>query len=206
MSEKKEKKLNLMQKLFKIQAELKAPKGQFNKFGGFKFRNCEDILEAVKPLLSKYELYLNISDSISMVGERYYVKATASVMDEEGQKIEAIAYAREQDFKKGMDEAQLTGACSSYARKYSLNGLFAIDDTKDQDSMDNKSTEKSKSKALTVAEMQKKILDEIMAACANGQDADTLADILSTLGVRGSEEIRNEKNLKTLSGWLEHLK
>lgn len=120
-----------MEKLAKIQAELKAPKNQFNKFGGYKYRNCEDILEAVKPLLNG--AILTISDEIVMIGERYYVRATATYKD--GDYVQtASAYAREDDTKKGMDASQLTGSTSSYARKYALNGLFCIDDTKDADS------------------------------------------------------------------------
>jgi len=120
-----------MEKLAQIQAELKAPKNQFNKFGGYKYRNCEDILEAVKPLLNG--AILTISDEIIMIGERYYVRATATYQDGDYTQS-ATAYAREEETKKGMDGSQLTGSTSSYARKYALNGLFCIDDTKDADS------------------------------------------------------------------------
>ena len=122
--------------LFKIQNELKAPKGQTNNFGKYKYRSCEDIVEAVKPILHKYETSLVISDSIELIGDRYYIKATAKLTGETIN-AESIAYAREPLTKKGMDEAQITGATSSYARKYALNGLLAIDDTKDADTMDN---------------------------------------------------------------------
>jgi hypothetical protein len=115
-----------------IQSQLKAPKGQFNKFGGYNYRSCEDILEAVKPLLLKYNVTLNLTDEIVMIGNRYYVKAVAILSDALAQ-ISAIAYAREAENKKGMDESQITGAASSYARKYALNGMFLIDDTKDAD-------------------------------------------------------------------------
>jgi len=122
----------------KIQSRLKAPKGQENKFGKYKYRSCEDIVEAVKPLLDEYDYHLNISDEMIMLGDRFYVKATASVMTDKRDIIEAATgYAREPLDRKGMDESQITGAASSYARKYALNGLFAIDDTKDADSMDN---------------------------------------------------------------------
>jgi len=120
----------ISKKLAEIQAKLKAPKGQMNKFGGYKYRSCEDILEAVKPLLG--DLVLTISDDITLVGDRVYVKATATVSDGE-QSISTTAFAREAEVKKGMDEAQITGSASSYARKYALNGLFCIDDTKDAD-------------------------------------------------------------------------
>lgn len=123
-----------MKTLNKIQKELKAPKNQFNKFGNFSYRSAEDILESVKPLLG--EATLNISDEIVLVGDRYYIKATASIR--EGEEIAvATAFAREPLERKGMDEAQVTGATSSYARKYALNGLFAIDDERDADTRDN---------------------------------------------------------------------
>lgn len=121
-----------MEKLIKIQSELKAPKGQLNKFGGYKYRSCEDILEAVKPLCARENVQLTISDEIVQIGERYYVKATASVTDG-NETVSVHALAREEESKKGMDSSQLTGATSSYARKYALNGLFCIDDTKDAD-------------------------------------------------------------------------
>jgi hypothetical protein len=121
-------------KLQKIQSELKAPKNQKNTFGGYKYRNLEDICEAVKPLLNKYSCSLVLSDDVVMVGERTYLKATATLIDSEtGEKTSNNGFAREDVAKKGMDLSQLTGACSSYARKYALNGLFCIDDTKDAD-------------------------------------------------------------------------
>lgn len=126
----------LQQKLIEIQAELKAPKSQYNKFGGYNYRNCEDILEAVKPLCAKHEIVPLLSDEIVMIGDRFYIKATAKVMDGKDE-IATTAFARESKDKKGMDESQITGSASSYARKYALNGLFCIDDTKDADFMDN---------------------------------------------------------------------
>lgn len=122
----------MISKLISIQKELKVPKSQRNTFGNYNYRNCEDILEAVKPLLAKQECVLTISDSIENIGSRYYVKATARVTDGKDS-IEVTAYAREAETKKGMDDSQITGSTSSYARKYALNGLFAIDDTKDAD-------------------------------------------------------------------------
>ena len=116
-----------------VQSELKAPKGQFNKFGGYNYRSCEDILEAVKPILKAHSLALHLADEPAMVGERYYIKATATLTDFTGQQISSTAYAREPLDKKGMDDSQITGTASSYARKYALNGLFCIDDTKDAD-------------------------------------------------------------------------
>ncbi len=121
-----------MKELIAIQSELKAPKNQYNTFGKYKYRSAEDILEAVKPLLKKYECHLTISDEMVVLGDRYYVKATATLA-KEGESISTTAYAREEENKKGMDSSQLTGSTSSYARKYALNGLFCIDDTKDAD-------------------------------------------------------------------------
>ena len=125
---------NVYMKLVEVQSELKAPKSQFNKFGNYAYRNCEDILEALKPILNKVKAIVNISDEVVLVGERYYIKATVKFIDAEtGEIVEASAMAREEENKKGMDASQLTGSTSSYARKYALNGLFAIDDTKDSD-------------------------------------------------------------------------
>ena len=131
----------LQQKLIEIQAELKAPKSQFNKFGGYNYRNCEDILEAVKPLCAKHEIVPLLSDEVVMIGDRFYIKATAKVTDGK-EEIATTAFARESKDKKGMDESQITGSASSYARKYALNGLFCIDDTKDADFMDNSQNSK----------------------------------------------------------------
>lgn len=126
----------LTQRVGDIQHKLKAPKGQYNSFGKYNYRSCEDILEGVKPLLKEHNLALLIDDEIVQIGERYYVKATAKITD--GREfVSATAYAREPDIRKGMDESQITGATSSYARKYALNALLCIDDTKDADTMDN---------------------------------------------------------------------
>lgn len=127
-------KKNLNDKLLYIQANLKAPKGQYNSFGKYNYRACEDILEAVKPLLVEVKATLIIGDEIVVIGDRYYIKATAELIDTESQEIiKNTGYAREEESKKGMDASQVTGSASSYARKYALNGLFAIDDTKDSD-------------------------------------------------------------------------
>lgn len=124
----------IIKKLAEIQQKLKAPKGQVNNFGGYKYRSCEDILEAVKPHLG--ELVLTISDDIVEVGGRVYVKATVSLSSGSGN-VSTTAFARESETKKGMDDSQITGSASSYARKYALNGLFCIDDTKDADATNN---------------------------------------------------------------------
>lgn len=128
--------MEFIEKIVAIQSELKAPKGQYNSFGKYNYRSCEDILEGVKPLLTKHGLILTIQDSIDLIGDRFYVKATATITDGKEQ-LSTSAYARESLDKKGMDTSQVTGATSSYARKYALNGLLAIDDTKDVDTMDN---------------------------------------------------------------------
>jgi hypothetical protein len=148
-----------MLNLIKIQQELKVPKNQRNSFGNYNYRSCEDILEAVKPLLASYELLLTITDEIVHLpgqtiqvvdvinakgdrvtevvgGDRYYVKATVTITNGT-ESVSVSAYARESQDKKGMDDSQITGGASSYARKYALNGLFLIDDTKDADTMDN---------------------------------------------------------------------
>lgn len=128
--------MNIYEKLLNVQTELKAPKGQFNAFGKYKYRSCEDILEALKPVLNKYKLTFFINDEIVEVNNRNYVKATITIINIEkpDEQIQTSALAREEEIKKGMDGSQITGASSSYARKYALNGLFAIDDTKDSDS------------------------------------------------------------------------
>ena len=125
---------NIHEKLQYIQTNLKAPKGQFNAFGKYKYRSCEDIVEGVKPLLSECKCYLTMNDDIVLIGDRYYIKATVTIADGKD-KIEVSAMAREEESKKGMDGAQITGTSSSYARKYALNGMFAIDDTKDADTV-----------------------------------------------------------------------
>lgn len=132
--------MSVYDKLMKVQQELKAPKSNFNSFGKYKYRSAEDILEAVKPLLAKYKATMFIIDDIRAIEGRFYLEATITFVDAEtGEKVVVKALAREQEDKKGMDPAQLTGAVSSYARKYALSGMFAIDDTKDMDTMNNSS-------------------------------------------------------------------
>lgn len=132
-----------MKELITIQSRLKAPKGQINQHMHFNYRSCEDILTAVKPLLMETGCTLTISDDVVMVGNRIYVKATATLTSEKGETVQVTAYARETEAKNGMDSAQITGAASSYARKYALNGLFAIDDTKDPDTYEDKPKRKN---------------------------------------------------------------
>ena len=131
----------VLKKLLEIQVELKAPKNQYNSFGNYSYRSCEDILEAVKPLCKKYGCVLTLTDTVKQVGDRYYIEATAILFDvETAEMISSTASAREPQTKKGSDESQITGAASSYARKYALNGLFDIDDTKDADAEDKTTT------------------------------------------------------------------
>ena len=128
--------MNIYEKLTMVQSQLRAPKGQFNKFGNFHYRSLEDIVECLKPLLLNNKLTLIMSDSVKMIGDRFYIETTATLINNEQpeEKIITTALARETNEKKGMDSAQVTGATSSYARKYALNGLFNIDDNKDEDS------------------------------------------------------------------------
>ena len=138
-----------MKELIAIQSELKAPKSQFNKFGGYKYRKAEDILEAVKPLLNKQKCTLTITDDVVLIGNRIYVKATATIKNEKGECETTTGWAREEETKKGMDGSQITGASSSYARKYALNGLFAIDDNADSDTTNDGQHQAAQQQAQT---------------------------------------------------------
>jgi len=134
----------IYKKLLTVQEKLKAPKSQYNDFGKYNYRNCEDILEAVKPILTKINAALVITDTIINIQQRFYVEATAKFIDADtGESTEVKAYAREDEMKKGMDGSQITGSSSSYARKYALNGLFLIDDTKDADTINKGDTSKT---------------------------------------------------------------
>jgi hypothetical protein len=151
-------KLNIYEKLMNVQQELKAPKGQYNSFGKYKYRSCEDILEAVKPILKENKLVLQLTDLVIPASEtRFYIKATARLIDIEATEnnvIENTAFAREEEEKKGMDGSQITGTASSYARKYALNGLFLIDDTKDADT-DEYHNQNEQKKLITKAQIKK---------------------------------------------------
>lgn len=150
--------MSIYKKLFAIQQELKAPKGQRNSFGNYNYRSCEDILEGLKPLLAKNECIIRLEDKMEQIGERYYVRARAILIDvETGENVQSEAYAREEETKKGMDGSQITGASSSYARKYALNGLLAIDDTKDSDST-NKHDKSDKSENEYHSKLKKMLL------------------------------------------------
>ena len=148
--------MNLLEKLMNIQNELQAPKGQFNSFGKYNYRNCEDILEAVKPLLLKYKCTLNLTDEIVVKEGRFYVESIVTIKDVESTEVESSkGLAREEESKKGMDGSQVTGASSSYARKYALGGLFAIDDNKDSDTTNTHGKESKVDKKLTEAQIKR---------------------------------------------------
>ena len=172
----------MVDKLMRIQAKLKAPKGQRNTFGNYNYRSCEDILEAVKPLLAEEGCTLTLSDEIELIGDRYYIKATATLKSDK-EEIQVSAYAREEQAKKGMDSAQVTGATSSYARKYALNGLFCIDDNKDPDTdgytkQKKKAQESAKAEEKITAEMEKNAIE-----LASDREVKTFMDMCEKLGV-----------------------
>lgn len=192
MAEKKSKTIN--ERLRDVQCELKAPKGQYNKFGGYKYRSCEDILEATKPLLKKHGLMLTLNDAIVEVGGRIYVKARATVTDGMTS-ISTDAYAREPESKKGMDSSQITGTASSYARKYALNGLFLIDDTKDADSNEQHRQAQNAPKQAAPRKQAPDALQPIRDlfptfrdAC-NYSDADAMSSICAIVGASNMGEI-----------------
>lgn len=148
--------MNVYEKLATVQQELIAPKNQYNKFGNYNYRSCEDILEGLKPLLQKVKAVVKITDEVVLIGDRYYIKATATFIDiENGESVSNIAYAREEENVKGMSCSQVTGSASSYARKYALNGLFCIDDVKDADSRDNRQSEATEPKKAEEQQQKK---------------------------------------------------
>lgn len=153
-----------MEELVKIQSELNAPKNLVNKFGNYKYRSCESIVEALKPLMAKYKCHLILNDELVLVGDRYYIKATATLYNSTGGQATAVAFAREEESKKGMDASQLTGATSSYARKYSLNGLFAIDDSADSDATNTHGKEEGPKLSKEDFEMWVETLGQIKSA------------------------------------------
>lgn len=169
----------MLEILNKIQCELKAPKTQMNKFGGYAYRSCEDILEAVKPLLQKYEAVLTIGDEIIAVADRIYVKATATLKGKDGE-VSVSAYAREPASKKGSDESQITGAASSYARKYALNGLFAIDDAKDADATNTHEDARDKKGEYPAPMSAEQVADLLQLCEASGTDPQRVAEAYNT--------------------------
>lgn len=197
--------MELKQKLLSIQTELKAPKNQFNSFGNYNYRSCEDILEAVKPLCKKGNVLLTLSDTIKHVGERYYVEATATLYDVETDDcISVSAYAREEETKKGMDSSQITGAASSYARKYALNGLFNIDDTKDSDST-NEGEGKHKTSPKPKAEPKNDYQSQLKELMDNSNGKITGTMIAETIEKKFGKRKANELNETQFSALLEEL-
>lgn len=167
--------------LQQIQQKLKAPKNQRNSFGGYNYRSCEDILEALKPVLAEFNAAVLLSDEIVQMGTRWYIKATATLKTE-NESISVTAFAREAENRKGMDESQITGSASSYARKYALNGLFGIDDTKDADTMDNRTTFSQPKKADPFSAVDTKHAKALQAAQTPDELIDVMAGIKSSMG------------------------
>ena len=183
--------MNIYEKINKIQVELKAPKSQRNNFGNYNFRNCEDILEALKPLLLREKIIIQLSDELVQTGDRFYIKATATLIDvESGEKHSTTTFAREELSKKGMDGSQITGASSSYARKYALNGLLAIDDTKDSDTTNTHNNNDSKNQKKQASTEEKRKNGENYIA-KNTQKYQEMID--------GFFETHNAKNITELS-------
>ncbi len=177
-----------MKELVKIQSELKAPKNLFNKFGGYYYRSAEDILEALKPLLVKYNCLLTLTDEVVLIGNRFYVRACATLKNAEGSAVSVTAYAREEEAKKGMDGSQITGAASSYARKYALNGLFLIDDQKDADA-----THTHGNGNVSVEQENEKINEKITKEeIMNAKTLDELRMIWQGLSEEGKQLYKNE--------------
>ena len=176
--------MNIYEKLLKIQNELKAPKNQRNNFGGYNYRSCEDILEAIKPILEKYKATVVLKDDVINIGDRYYIVAIVDFVDvETGEKITAQAQARESEAKKGMDDSQISGTASSYARKYALNGLFLIDDTKDADTDEFSKVVQNK--------ISKKMIDSLIEAIRNkGYTKGHINDVLQKYGYKQLEDVK----------------
>ncbi len=173
--------MNIYEKLTEVQNELKAPKSKYNSFGKYNYRSCEDILEAVKPILKSKRLAMTVKDDVFNIGDRFYIMATVTVFDcESEEKVTTTAYAREDADKKGMDGSQITGSSSSYARKYALNGMFAIDDTKDADSWNtndkDRTVEKKEAERATEEQIAK------LRALYKGKE-DKLMELLDKYGI-----------------------
>ena len=196
--------MNIYEKLGVIQSKLKAPKGQYNSFGKYKYRSCEDILEAVKPLLTETKTVLCITDQMEVVGDRIYVRAETHLKDAEdsSSEIVTVAYAREEESKKGMDSSQVTGAASSYARKYALNGLFCIDDNKDSDSANTGEKEKTPGRKAEPAKETEMISSETTMLIKNIIDkypeAKLLEQIKTRFKVSDIKSLTKEKGQKCL--------
>lgn len=189
---------NLLTKLMQVQQDLKAPKNQYNSFGKYKYRSCEDILQAARPLCNANGLVITMSDAVEAVGARFYIKATVTVTDvDTGESFSTHAMAREEDSKKGMDAAQVTGAASSYARKYSLCAMFAIDDTKDADTDEYSQT--SQNRAGTSKQSQR---DSSPADVKKGSENAELKDraVKKVMAIQKENGISNEQ-VKAVISW-----
>ena len=200
-----EEKLNLTQRLLNAQSELKAPKGQYNNFGKYKYRSAEDILEAVKPINAKHGVLLTITDEPVLVGDWHYIKATATITDGT-ESIVVTAYARESLNKKGMDDSQITGTASSYARKYALNGLYLIDDTKDADTDEYRNQGNQAPKSATQAEignLKKEIIAFSKLMTEQGKDVKP-EQVEQTLNITDYAKLNSEdvkEAVTKLKGW-----
>ena len=199
--------MSIYAKLNFIQLNLIAPKNQYNSFGKYNYRSCEDILEGLKPCLQETKTAVTVNDEIVQIGDRYYVKATATLFDcETGESVSNTAYAREEESKKGMDSSQVTGATSSYARKYALNGLFCIDDVKDADTRDNRQEEakKQQSEEKQVKELENLVISEIKvkaltARCeSEGVKPETICKLYN---VKSFEELTEKKFRNISDNW-----
>ena len=200
-----EEKLNLTQRLLNAQSELKAPKGQYNNFGKYKYRSAEDILEAVKPINAKHGVLLTITDEPVLVGDWHYIKATATITDGT-ESIVVTAYARESLNKKGMDDSQITGTASSYARKYALNGLYLIDDTKDADTDEYRNQGNKVAKSASQAEignLKKEIIAFSKLMTEQGKDVKP-EQVEQTLNITDYTKLNSEdvkEAVNKLKGW-----
>lgn len=199
--------MSVYAKLREIQLNLIAPKNQYNSFGKYNYRSCEDILEGLKPCLQATQTAVTVNDEIVQIGDRYYVKATATLFDcETGESVSNTAYAREEESKKGMDASQVTGATSSYARKYALNGLFCIDDVKDADTRDNRQeeakkqqTEEKQQKEIENMEISKVKADVLHKRCAD--EGVSESKILELYKVSDFSELTEKKFRNISDNW-----
>ena len=194
--------MSIYEKLLNIQNELKCNKNQYNSFGKYKYRSCEDILEAVKPICAKHKATLVVSDKLKYIGERYYIEATAELIDiEDGTRVQNTAYAREEETKKGMDGSQITGTASSYARKYALNGLFCIDDTKDAD------TDEYKQQIDNDKLIDSKMVSGLNDAIEKANIDDKVVElILSQYGYTSTSEIKMKDYMQLVSDFKSSVK
>lgn len=191
---------NLTKKLLHVQKELKAPKGNFNSFGKYKYRSAEDILEAVKPLNAEQGLLLTLTDEPVLIGDWHYIKATANLTDGK-ESITVSAYARESQDKKGMDHSQITGTASSYARKYALNGLYLIDDTKDADT-DEYQKQNNNIKPITQKQVGELKVRAMKFAKARNQTEEKVYEALKVKNIENLSTKQAENAIKKLDGWL----